>query len=515
MTSRVRTNLVLAAASAATALFASQALAAPYASNIVVSGTTVNFILNENADTLTYSINGGAAVPLTPTKGAQSFVLGSASDTFAISTSKTNFLGYNLATGATTAISANGLSQPTANGGFNLISSDANNFNKFNSPRGVSVSNNPNAPNFGTTYVDNSVAGTVGGRALTGKGVYAVRADQTDAFAQANAAAQNALFSTTTSANTPFRNFVSASGEVYVTGFGDALSGVWALPANMSANTQILTGTTGPSVLPAGSTHGSVTAVIAEGSLATGDLVLYTLDEDLTTAIVTGSGSTTDKNSLWRYNIGSGATPFTGLPTKVGSTVLLTAATSDLDRGADGKFYLAQNRSAGGEAGVFVLSSDGTTVLYDSLTASRALLGNPSAVDILRNLQGMAVSPDQKWMAIMLNNSDVAVVPLVNGIPDLANRTIVDTGTDVNSGRDIAFDSAGNIHYVSSGQGLYRVLSPGGVMTSTLSFDGTSFTFASALAVPEAGAIAFGGLACSLSGVVAVVRQRRTKKAKA
>ena len=35
---------------------------APYASNVQVTGTTVNFLLNEPSDTLTYSINGGAPV---------------------------------------------------------------------------------------------------------------------------------------------------------------------------------------------------------------------------------------------------------------------------------------------------------------------------------------------------------------------------------------------------------------------------------------------------------------------
>src|SRR5204862_2694320 len=112
-----------------------------------------------------------------------------------------------------------------------------------------------------------------------------------------------------------------------------------------------------------------------------------------------------------------------------------------------------------------------------SLTASRTLLGNPTAPDIIRNVLGMDVSPDQKWLAALLNNSDFVVIPLVNGIPDLANRLLVDTGTDVNSGRDIAFDSADNVHYVSSGQGVYRVLAPGGANIATTSFNGSTYNF--------------------------------------
>jgi len=84
----------------------------------------------------------------------------------------------------------------------------------------------------------------------------------------------------------------------------------------------------------------------------------------------------------------------------------------------------------------------------------------------------------------MLNFSDVLIIPLVNGIPDLARRLVVDSG-NVNSGRDIAFDAADNIYYVSSGQQLYRILSPGGHTITSLTWTGTSYTFASTTIVPE------------------------------
>ena len=66
-------------------LLTAPAVAAPYASNVSIAGTTVNFILNEPADVLSYSLNGGAAVTLDGTsKGAKSFMLGSPTDTFEI-----------------------------------------------------------------------------------------------------------------------------------------------------------------------------------------------------------------------------------------------------------------------------------------------------------------------------------------------------------------------------------------------------------------------------------------------
>jgi hypothetical protein len=488
------------------AFFSSPLLAAPFASNILLSGTNVSFILNEDAASLEYSINGGLAVSLTPTKGTHNFTLGSPTDTFSISAAKSDSVGYTLATGGTIAATANGLSQATAQSGFRLISDDTNNLVKYNSPRGVSVSNNPNAPQFGTVYIANSAAGTTGGRSV-GDGMYAVRADQTDAFGYGNTAQDpgNKFDGVSASSSSPFRVFVAANGEVYVSDFSDANGNVWRLNSTMTTDDQLLNGVGGPTSLPAGQNHGSTTAAYVEGSSAGGNLVLYTLDEDLTTLQVTGAGSSTDKNSLWRYDINGASVPFGAMPTKVNLTnELVGLATSDLERGADGKFYLAQTRSAGNEAGIVVLDAAGSKV-FDSLTATRALLANPAAVDIYRNVQAIAVSADQKWLAVMVNDSDVSVIPLVAGIPDLANRLIVDTGTDVISGRDIAFDAAGNIHYVSSGQALYRVLSPGGQTLAVTSWNGNSFSFQMFVPEPASGML----IAWGMAAVGLVLRRRR------
>ncbi|MBL9161219.1 MAG: PEP-CTERM sorting domain-containing protein [Planctomycetaceae bacterium] len=499
----------LAAMAALSATLPFSLHAAPFASRVVISGgTNVSFVLNEPADALAYRLNGVG--PLTPlngaTKGTKSFSLNAPTDTFEIFANKVDTVGYTIPTGATIAVVANGLSQVTNESGFKLISDDTNPLTRFNSPRGVSVSNNPASANFGVSYVANSAAGnTTGVVRSVGDGLYALNADQSDAYGYGNTEKDpgNLFDAVSASANSAFRIMVSSAGSVYSSDFSDANGNVNVANQDLTVGSRLLTGVGGPSAVPAGQYHGSTTAVFVEGSAATGDLVLYTLDEDLTSANV-GGVSTTDKNSLWRYNIGAAATPSNVIPTKVNAAnVLLSGATSDLDKGADGKFYLAQNRSAGGEAGVVVLNPDGT-VAYDSLTASRTLLGNPTANDILRNVLAMAVSADQKWMAIMLNNSDVAVVPLVAGIPDLAGRMVVNTGTDVNSGRDIAFDAAGNIHYVSSGQALYRVLSPGGATYAKTSWNGQSLSF-SMSNVPEPSTLCLLGSA----GIAAIGFVRR------
>src|SRR5688500_7696906 len=164
---RVLRAAVMATPALIAANLVSTAHATPYASNVTISGTTVNFILSENADSLSYTLNGGSPIALTPTKGAGTFSLGAASDTFEIIASKSNANGYAVLTGGTIASSLNGLSVASNEGGFNLLSTDTNNFVKYNSPRGVAVNTNVNSPNFGTSYIGNSAGGTTAGRTLT------------------------------------------------------------------------------------------------------------------------------------------------------------------------------------------------------------------------------------------------------------------------------------------------------------------------------------------------------------
>jgi hypothetical protein len=161
-----RYGFAMALAMGAMSASSSRALAVSYASNITKSGTTVNFILNSPADVLTYSINGGAPIALDgTTKGAKTFNLTAAGDTFSISATRNDATGYTIPTGELKgdvgAGWTSGLSQQTNVAGLTMLSDDANIFSRYNSPRGVDVSNNPNAPNFGTVYISNSVAGTV------------------------------------------------------------------------------------------------------------------------------------------------------------------------------------------------------------------------------------------------------------------------------------------------------------------------------------------------------------------
>lgn len=508
--------LICVGAAAMALASAGQSRAASYASGVTLSGTTVNFVLNEPASLVEYIINGGAPVVINgTTAGTKSFVLNLPTDTFSIRVRDSAATGYTIPTGASQPAVTNGLGQATNLSGFNQISDDSNVLLHFNSLRGVAVSTNPNAPNFGQIFVSNGATGTaaagtgpngtpIPARDLTtGKGIFAVGAAFTDVLGGGNVAKTGGIAFAAASANSPYRLQVASNGDLYVTDWSDANGQLAKLSPTLTGGAAVLTGLGGPGALPAGQNHGSVAGVHAVVTSA--GLKLYTVDEDLTTAQTTGTGSTTDQNSLWRYDIGVSATPYSSMPQKLASP-LVVGASADLDGGANGNLYLAQNRSAGNEAGVVVVDPGGT-VLWDSLTASRTLLSDPLATDILRNVQGISISPNQKWAALMLNISDVAVVPLdANGIPKIADRLLVDTGTDIASGRDVAFDAAGNIYYVSSGQQLLRAFGPGGNTDFVTSWNGTAFSFA---AVPEpstAGLLALGA-------AVAMSRRRSRKTA--
>lgn len=90
------------------------------------------------------------------------------------------------------------------------------------------MSNSPNAPNFGTVYISQgNTTGTQdppngpGARATT-DGLYALRADQSDAFGYGdtaqnpNTTPDNFPAFSTTSSNSPYRITVAPTGDVFL-----------------------------------------------------------------------------------------------------------------------------------------------------------------------------------------------------------------------------------------------------------------------------------------------------------
>jgi hypothetical protein len=433
---------------------ASVALAVPYASSLKNQGGVISFILNEPADNVKLVYNGTTTVDLGALpKGLFSTNL-AVSGTFKVAVSR------------------------NAAGGWVQTSSDTNNTSKYNSPRGLAINRNPKSPYFGRVYVANSAAGSSLGRTL-GDGIYLLNADQSDAVGQGDTALTAGLNFTTGGASSPYRVKVGEDDNVYITDWSDAAGNLLVADPNMSSGSgqmvfqALASGTTAANPITSANNHGSIDSAVVIGSLAQGNLTVYTVDEDMQSN--RDDAAKLMLESVWRYDIGAGPLPYTGDPPPEPFFLNPTMGTiggqfMDLDRGPDGKVYLANRRSSGTEPGLFIIDPTGT-LLWQSLEASQAV---GETTDILKGTISVAVSADGKYLAVMsYYDNHVTVVEMADGIPDLTKRTVLSPYGTTAAGRYIAFDPANNLHMLSSGYALYRVLSLGGSTVATTTSDGS------------------------------------------
>ncbi|HKQ39757.1 MAG TPA: Calx-beta domain-containing protein [Verrucomicrobiae bacterium] len=445
---RSKFSLVVAACVAVLLSFNPMAYATPYASGVRVDAGIVSFILNESADNVTVVFDGGASSRDLGARdnGTHSFNLDAASS-FEIVVKK---------------------SAPPV---WTLISTDTNRLMQFNSGRGVAVNMHSSSPYFGRIYVANSAAGTATGRPV-GDGLYIMNADQSDALGRGDTASTAGINfnvgAATPAANSPWHIEVGPDDYLYIADFSTNTGTIYRTDPDVSS------GSGQPVLANYGVTNQSVHTTIGSspivlGSLATADMVVYAIDGQFP-----GSASF---NTLYRWDIGAGPLPYSAPPTKLANPLINTVVnvTTDLDRAPDGKFFMMQNRSAGNESGIVVVDTDGTTILWRSLQESRVVLNDAAATDILKISRAVKISPDNKKMAIIRDDLQTWIIPLVNGLPDLSQRQVVQThsGAPTTLGRDISFDAAGNLYALSSGNLLLRIFSPGGESTATTRSDGT------------------------------------------
>jgi hypothetical protein len=351
----------------------------------------------------------------------------------------------------------------------------------FNSPRGVTVNSNPKSPNFGWVYVANSAAGA------KGDGLFAYTSDLTDILNQGATPRTGGITNFTVgTGSSPYRLKVGREdNNIYVADWSDGSGNLYVVDPNLSDSpdtSYVLKAgvktrgenppATNPATAPVGpdNNHGSVAAVEVLGTLADGNLQVFTIDEDYQTD--PSATGLSEVNSLWRYDVGAGPLPYNDPPAaRIGTApISFVSQTMDLSYSpGSGYFYYSDLRSNGTEPGVIAVDKDGN-VLFNSKLASSDL---GSGVDYLIALQGVAASPDGKWLATMGNNNVVTIVPMVDGIPNLAQRFQYTGFATTLSGRGIAFDVANNLYVVSSGVGLMQSLSLGFTATNVTSSDGT------------------------------------------
>src|SRR5207249_7233257 len=96
---------------------------------------------------------------------------------------------------------------------------------------------------------------------------------------------------------------------------------------------------------------------------------------------------------------------------------------------------------------------NGITQLWDSSSAG-------GGVDPFADILGVAVSPDDAFVAAAVRAGNFLLARLTNGIPDLSTlKTNIAGLGSVTSG--IAFDAADNVYLVSGGADRLRVYSLG------------------------------------------------------
>ena len=504
--------------------------ATPYAANVRnTGGTTWEFVLNEPADSITVKRNGANAVNFAaPVAGRYTFDMAGFS-TFDIDVSKNAALGWTPLNDAT------------------------NVYTNFTQPNSVAVNTKPNSPFFGTVYVANAnPAATSAGRPM-GDGIYALTSDlkgvdlsnfSVPATTDTTQGKHPGFDTAASTSSSPYRITLDDGGNIIVGDWSDPSGGVKYASPDLSTGGLVLGGVDfSGNPVPEGNTqdprtgmpggvysqqtdefgriplHGSsVGKPVVTGTVGT-NLTLWTMDEDLDVQLAVPNN---DGNSIWKYNVGAATNYDAQAPTlvvdssKYGTTTdgrtnffsnILGVRADMIYDPTFNKFYISQPRSSGDQPSFMVIEpgADGTqppTVLWNSLQfaidnnldADLTLPATPTGTstdlqDPFRRVQGMAISPDKKFMVLQRNAADTAhngigagsviIIPLdANGIPmltvsgtDITNAITINSlgsGGSHLSASDVVFDAAGNIYVTNSsvtagniGQ-IMQVFSPGG-----------------------------------------------------
>jgi hypothetical protein len=407
-------HIVIGTACVLTCLAASMpVIAVPYASGVERVGDTVSFTLNEPADTVTITrnYNDTFLVLNDVAAGAHSFDIAGTSN-YTISVTHSAPVGWA-----------------------ESVSSIGNLMLGFERANGVAVNTNPGSPNFGRFYVSQRDASVSYAGRQMGDGIYVFNADATDAFGitdpnDANAARTGGLdFSA--SPGSPFHISVGPDDTLYIGDASDVHGGIYYADPDVSTGGNLLAGLGGVQPI-VGQNHGSIISTpLVSGSLSTGDLVLYTIDQDL-------PGSVPDTGShVWRYDIG-GSNNYAGTPTLVvdastlgnnsdGSSILIASdgGTFDLpysnptrltDITRDprtGNFIIMQlNR------GVLIMDPTFSTILFNS---RQFYIDNAPEYDLFQNIVSAQVSPDGQTLFFRnYVSANVLVASLDdNGLPIL------------------------------------------------------------------------------------------------
>ena len=458
----------------------------PYASGVTNNNGTIQFILNEGGATVYAVFEDNSTNSLGVLgKGSQSFPLGV----------HTSFSIY---------VTKEGNGTPT------LISTDTDQYAIYANPRGVAVNQNPkNGSAFGRIYTGSGGPGgfAFGTPGYKPQGLYALNADYTEALGRGTNAVAQATFAASGTSG-PWRMRVAPDDTLLVDDFSTPSAALWQFKSDLS-NSNLVLSIIGQTAAAAAGIHGDFFGTpLMTGSLATGDLVLWTADSGMAVPAATGTlGPNThvgDYNCVFRYDIGSGPIPASGWnnPPNYAYTVGLSGIAElrpEIEIGQDGKIIAGFGRANLSNPDIQILSPDGLTALWDSWHDTggasdpwNGVSGSGSAGGMYA---GIRVSPDGRFLASVDINNGITLAFLTNGIPDNGSIFGITNAPSTGNSRGMDWDAAGNIYVISSGQGLLRTYSLGITTTCITSNDFTGTNGSFQLVLPSTAASGFASTA--------------------
>jgi len=445
----------------ALAALQSEVEASPFASCITNKAGNIQFYLNEGGGKVTVvyedgttnaNFNGITTATNVPA-GVQSFPLGS-------------HTGYSIYV------------QKFGNGTATQISSDSSYYCAWNSPRGVDANKNPQNGNlFGRVYIANSSAGS-----RFGKGLYALTPDLSqNALGLTNIASSTGVFTNSTSS--PWQLTVAPDNSIYLSDYSTANGGLMQVGPNFDFTNLVLYPVGENQGIAAG-VHGDTMAAYVKGSIATGDLVIYTADPGLgaPASATLGNGfegptHVGDYNNIFRYDIGSGPLPWASAPNfavSLGLPGFFDSQVCGVTVETNGYMIGLFRRANLSDPDIQVFDQSGNLIWGSIINGKDVFAGTDSS----GAYGGVGVSPDGRFLAAVTINNQIIVCSLTNGIPDASSLLTIGSATTGNS-RGLAWDAADNLYMCSSGLGVLRQYSLGLSTTCITSNDvtGTNGTF--------------------------------------
>ncbi len=355
----MRYQLALAVLTAVAGTLTTSTFAAPYASGVRnLGGSTYEFILNEGADNVVISRDGGNNLTLGSLgAGRHTFDLGGFS-TFDIAVSN------------------------SAAAGFTAVDDSTNPFVDFDRPGGLAINTIPTSPYFGTIYVNQNRStngpdpvSTANGRAM-GNGIYSLTADRlgvdlptftvpANANDPALAKLPAGITVNTSSSSSLYRIGMDDGGNIIAGDWTDDVGGLKYISADLTTGAVLLREERGPTggVLSDDSDelgplalHGSIPGEPQVRGTYGVDLVVAAMDEDLDADLQIDSAN--DGNSIWEWNIGSTTSNFAGAPRLVAAVGDLHTS-SGQDKNSSGVTFPAFSFNPAGT------HSDGSPVFLD------------------------------------------------------------------------------------------------------------------------------------------------------